>query len=186
MSKMVNAALIDGLVRELEAVDSCVIVGPRNMSAADIRDFRTKLRSEKYRIRWVKNDLARVALERAGMPGAGAVFDGASAVVFGGDGALGASRVVLEEIKKYKDKLVVHGGYFEGETLDAAGIDSLSRTPSRQEILAMVLSGIAGPLSELGQSLGGLLTEVHGLVEALVEKRGGADGAAPAEEAPSA
>lgn len=173
MSKMVNAALINGLARELEGIDSCVIVGSRGMTVSQMETFRGSLREQDYKVRWVKNNLARVALSRTEMKDVGDVFDGASALIIGEAGAIGSAKIVVEELKKYKEKLVVHGGYFEGEVLDAAGIEMLSKAPSREQALSMVLSGISGPLSDLHQSMGGLMSEVHGLIEALHKEKGG-------------
>lgn len=174
MSKMVNAALIDGLGRELDGNDSCLVVGSRGMTVKDMEQFRGALREKDYSVRWVKNALARVALARTEMKEVGRVFDGSSALILGEGGAIGSAKILVEEVKKYKDKLVVHGGYFEGEVLDAEGVNQLSKAPSREEALAMVLSGLFGPVSDLHQSMGGLLSEVHGLIEALEKEKGGA------------
>lgn len=172
MSRAVNDAMIDGLATALEDVDSCVLIGPRDMTVEEVSELRTRLREQDIRMRVVKNSLARRALDNTSMKGVGELLDGPSAVLFGGGGALAISKLIVEEAKKAKKKILIHGGYSEGEVLDAAGIDALSRAPSREEALAMVMGDMFGPVSELARSMDGLLTEVHGLLEALESERG--------------
>ena len=172
MSKLVNKAMIDGLAKELDGVDSCVVVGPRSLTVEEMEGFRNRLRENDFRMRWVKNSLARVALAKTDIKGVEAVLDGASALVFGGEGALAISRVVVKEAETLKEKLVVHGGFFEGEVVDPKGVDALSKAPNRKEALGMVLSGFFGPVDELQRSFGGLLSEMQGLIEALSKEKG--------------
>ena len=171
MSRPVNEALVDSLVKDLEGIDSCVVIGTVGMTVAEVTDLRTKLRAKDLRMRVVKNTLARRSFEQRGLHGLGDRLTGPSAVVFGADGALTISKVIVEEKKARKDKLVIHGAFSEGEVLDAAGVEALSRVPGRQELLGMVLGGLFGPVSGMAQNLDGLLTEMHGLITALSSKR---------------
>ena len=172
MSHAVNRAYIKGLIREFKDVDSCVVIGPRRLTVAEVDGLRQRLREKEIRMRVVKNTLARLALEETPIAPAGELFDGPSAVLYGGDSAITISKAIVEEAKKAKDKIVIQGGYAEGELLDAAGIDALSKAPSREEALAMILASMFGPVSDLARAMDGLLTEVHGLIGALEEKRG--------------
>ena len=175
MSKSLNAALIDELSNELEDVDSCVVVGASAMTVAEVSGFRTKLRGQAFRMRVVKNSLAKLAFERVGMAGLEAVLDGPSAVIHGGEGCLAISKIVAEAKRTAKDKLQIHGGFNEGDVVDAQGIDALSKVPGRKELLAMCMGGFFGPVSNMAQNLDNLFTEMHGLLEALVESNGGAE-----------
>lgn len=174
MSKMLNEAMIDGLAKDLDGIDACVIVGTRGLTVADVSALRNRLRAEDFRMRVVKNSLARISFERTGMPGIASLMEGTSAICWGGEGALPLSKILVDEAKKRRDKLVIHGGYSEGELLDSAGIDALSKAPSRDELLSMTMAALFGPVSDMARSMDGLLTEMHGLVSALAEKQEGA------------
>lgn len=175
MSKAVNAALIDGLARELDGVESCVVIGTSAMTVEEVSGLRAKLREQDFKMRVVKNSLAKVAFERVGLAGLEAVLNGPSAVVHGGEGAIAISKVVVEEKKTAKDKLVIHGAFNEGDVMDSQGVDALSKVPGRKELLAMVMSGFFGPVSNMAQNMDNLFTEMHGLIDALIEKNGGAE-----------
>jgi len=167
-----NAALIDGLHRELNAFDSCVIVGTAKMTVAEVSAFRKRLREQQVRMRVVKNTLATKAFERMDWNGLDKIMVGPAAVLFGSEGAIAISKVIVEEKKTAKDKLVVHGGFNEGEVLDSNGIDALSKVPGRQELLAMTLAAMFGSVSDMARNMDGLFSEMHGLIEALAEKKG--------------
>jgi large subunit ribosomal protein L10 len=166
MAKAVNAGLIDTLERDLKGADSCVLIGVQGLTVQETVALRTKLRAQNFRMRVVKNTVASLTFEKGAMKGLGKRLSGPSAVVFGGEGALAISKLVVAEVRANK-KLKIHGGYSEGEVLDAKGIDALSQVPGRHELLGMTLQAMFGPVSDFARSLDGLLSEMHGLIEAL-------------------
>ena len=177
MSKALNQAMIDGLSAELEEVDSCVLIGTRGLTVEEVSELRNKLRDQSYRMRVVKNTLAKISFEKTTMKGIGDYLDGPSAICFGGEEGAGAgplAKLLVQESTAKKDKVVIQGGFSEGEPLDAAGVDALSKAPTRDELLSMTMGAFFGPVSEMAKNFDGLLTEMHGLVEALVEEKGGA------------
>jgi large subunit ribosomal protein L10 len=172
MSKAVNAAMIDALASELNPHESCVLIGCEAFTVEESTGLRKKLREHSFRMRVVKNTLAAVAFEKAGKKGLGARLAGPSAVVFGGEGALAIAKVLVPELKTNK-KLKIHGAYTEGEVLDSSGVEALSKAPGKKELLGMTLAGLSGPLSGMAQGFDGLLTEMHGLLEAYAKKQEG-------------
>ena len=176
MSRAVNEAIINGLVEEMKDLDSCVLIGPRGLTVEEVTGLRSRLRKRNIKMRVLKNSLAARALEKTAMPGLSELLSGPSALVYGGEGAITISKVIVEEARKTKDKILIHGGFSEGEILDSQGIDSLSKAPTRDEALALVMSNFFAPVSEFARGMEGLLAEVHGLIEALEKKRvGGGD-----------
>ncbi len=170
MSKAVNAAIIDTFCKDLDGQESCVVVSWEGMNVAETVALRAKLRAQSFRMRVVKNTLAAVAFERAKFTGLGSRLGGQSAVIFGGEGAIGIAKLLVEEVKTNK-KLKIRLGYCDGEVLDAAGVQVLSTVPGRKELMGMVLGGFFGPASDMARNLDGLFTEFHGLVEALETKK---------------
>jgi large subunit ribosomal protein L10 len=166
MAKSLNVGLIDTLEKDLKGADSCVLLGFEGMTVQETVDLRAKLRANNFRMRVVKNTIASLTFDRSGMKGLGAKLSGPSAVVFGGEGALAISKLLVAELRTNK-KIKIHGGFSEGEVLDDKGIDALSKVPGRPELLAMTLGAFFGPVSEMARNLDGLFTEVHGLIEAL-------------------
>ena len=57
---------------------------------------------------------------------------------------------------KYAEKIEtfkVKGGYCDGEILDAAGLEKLAKTPSKEELLAKMLGSLQSPLYGLAIAL---------------------------------
>jgi large subunit ribosomal protein L10 len=165
--------MISGLAREVADVDSCVVIGPRGLTVEEVSGLRNRLREKNIKMRVVKNSLAALALRETPMKGLSEILDGPSAILYGGEGAIAISKIIVEEVKKAKDKILIHGGFSEGEILDGDGIDSLSKAPTREEALSMLMGDFFAPVTELARGMDGLLTEVQGLIEALSKKQEG-------------
>lgn len=172
MSKIMKAAIVDHLAGEFESAESAIVVGAGGLTVEEAQNLRNLFREEEIRLVFVKNRLARVALERVGMGPLGDVLDGASAIAVGGEGAIAISKIVIEQ-KKAMKRLRVLGGIIDGEVIDEAGVKTLSTMPGKKDLQAMTLQAFFGPVSDFAKSMDDLLTEVHGLVEALHEKQSG-------------
>lgn len=174
MSRMMKQAIVDQLVSTFEEIDSAVVLNPGRMTVEETEQLRTRLREEGFSLVHVRNKLAAIAFEKTGLGGLEAVMAGPSGVVFGGEGALPISKILVDENKKI-DNLEILGAFVDGEVIDSAGVDQLSKMPGKKELQSMVLQSFFGPVSNFHQMMNDLLTEVHGLIEAL-EDKGGAEG----------
>ncbi len=172
MSKVMKAAIVDYLAGEFEDADSAIVVGAGKLTVEEAQNLRNLFREEDIRFVFVKNRLARVALDRVGMGDLGSVLNGPSAIAVGGEGAIAISKIVMEQ-KKTMKTLRVLGGIMDGTVIDEDGVKVLSNTPGRKELQAMAMQGFFGPVSDFAKSMDDLLTEVHGLVEAFHDKQAG-------------
>ena len=171
MSKAMKQAIVDQVSTLLEPHDSGVVMTAGTLTVHETEELRTKLRQDDVQVLFLRNRLAAVAFKQAGFEGLEEVLDGPCAMAFGGEGALPISKILVDVAKK-NDKLKLLGGYMDGEVLDADGIKKLSQMPGKKELQSMVLQGMFGPVSDFCGSMNDLLTEVHGLVEALEKKQG--------------
>ena len=108
-------------------------------------------------MRVVKNTVAGVAFDKGSMKGLGARLAGPSAVIFGGEGALAISKLVVAEVEseqEAQDPRRLRGR--RGPRRQ--GVDTLSKVPSKPELLAMTLAAFFGPVSELSRGMEGLFT----------------------------
>ena len=171
MSKVMKQAIVKHLVSTLDGQDSAVVVDVGALTAQESEGLRVRMREKDMHLLTIRNRLAAIAFEKVGLGGLETVCKGPASVAFGGDGAIDISKLVIAETKTLKN-LRPLGAYMDGEVLDADGVEQLSKMPGRDELLAMIMSGMFGPVSELARSMDGLLTEVHGLIGALEEKGG--------------
>ena len=79
---------------------------------------------------------------------------------------------------KENEKLKIKGGVVEGRGLDTAGVDALSKSPSREELLSKIAGMILAPGANLAALVGAPGANLAGLVKSVSEKEESASPAA--------
>ena len=155
MSKYVKDLVTRDIKRRLEGVDDAVLVSCVGMDANTTNELRGELDSKEIQMLVVKNSLARRATEGTQLS---AAFEGASGqigVCWGSSDfvSLVKELVNLDKDKGKYDKFVADGGVMDGETLDADGLKEVSKWPSREEQISLLVGQILGPGSQLSAAL---------------------------------
>ncbi|MEA1941878.1 MAG: 50S ribosomal protein L10 [Pseudomonadota bacterium] len=162
-------------VEELDGIfanaGSVVMAHYTGMTVAEMTELRAKLREQGGTFKVVRNRLAKIALQ--GKPGEGAadLFTGPVAIAYSEDFV--AAPKVLVDYAKSNDKLVILGGFMDEEVFDSQGIDSLSKMPTREELLATIAARLTGQASQVaqrvmapGQNLAGAIAVIQEKAEA--------------------
>ena len=152
MSKYVKGMLIDAVAERLGDVTDMLVVDVSTVDAITVNQMRLAWAKKDIRALTVKNTLARKALDRNGVSGLDGVLDGPSTLVYGGEDIVALSKEITKWAKEI-DKLEIKGGTVEGQTLDEAGIQTLSKSPSREELLATIVAQILSPGANLSAAL---------------------------------
>jgi len=156
MSRYVKELVTNELRRRLDGIEDALLVNMIGLNANASDRLRGELESKSIRVLVVKNSLAARAV--AGTPLA-ALFeglDGTAAVCWGGEDIVSLAKEVvrLAEDKSYV-AFEARGGGMDGERLTAAQVVEVSKWPSRQEQLSLLVRQILGPGARLaGQLLG--------------------------------
>jgi ribosomal protein L10 len=129
----------------------------------------------------IKNSLARRATEGTPLAAAFEQMEGSLAVVWGSEDIVSLAKEItaLAGDKQY-EKFAPRGGVMDGSRLTAEQVAEVSRWPSRQEQLSILLGQILSP----GAVLAGQLTAVSGALASQIKQKGeepeGAAAEAPA------
>ena len=183
MSKAVKGMVIDEIGQRLGGHRDVLVVDTSRMDAFSQNRWRLGLRKRNIGAFTVRNTLARRALEQAGVRGLDAILAGPSTIVFGGSDIVALSKDLVDEAKK-NDKLAIKGGTVEGGAIDAAGVEALSKSPSREELIAKIVGQILAPGANLAAALLGPGSTVASQLKTIYDKDGEGDsGAAAAESA---
>lgn len=187
MSKVLRRLIVDEMSKRLKGVDSCVVLDYQGMSAQQAWEFRSALHDSKIQVEVVKNTTAAVALKKIGKEKLTKLVSGPTAIVFGGEDAVAPSKKVLAWRDKMRiKKPVIRGGYLDGQVLSPDEVVALSKTPSREVLLSILLGTLQAPIA----SAVGVLAQIpRGFVTALnhyAEKRGKDEGGGAAPTAPDA
>ena len=90
--------------------------------------------------------------------------------LFGGGEDIVALSKEITKWAKDVEAIEIRGGSVEGECLDAAGVDALSKSPSREELLSIISGQILGPGAQLSAQLLGPSGMLAGQVKSKAEE----------------
>ena len=155
MSKYVKDLVTRDIKRRLEGVEDAVLVSCVGMDANTTNELRGELDKRDIHLLVVKNSLARRATEGTQLA---AAFEGATGqigVCWGSSDFVSLVKEVVEldkDSEKY-ERFVADGGVMDGERLDADGLKAVSKWPSRQEQISMLVGQILGPGAQLSAAM---------------------------------
>ena len=180
MSKKVKSLIEKELTSKFRDVDGVAVINPRGINANKNNAIRRKLHEKGVKMTVVKNTLARRAVGGGKLKGFDRLLDGPSAVIYGQASISAIARLLLDE-KKTDEKLELRGAFFDGEAyVGDKGMEQVSKLPTREEAIGLVLAALAGPGKKLAGALKGPGGKLGAVLKAIEEKAGKAEGGAPA------
>lgn len=182
MSKFVKELLTGHLKNRLQGVNDLFLVSLVGMDAITDSNLRAELRRKNIQMTVVKNSLARRTAEGTPLAPAFESPAGMLALVWGSNDVVSLAKelVRISADKKYA-KLEAKGGVVGGTAIGADDIKKVSKWPTREEQLSILLGQILSP----GSLLASQLTSVGGALASQIKQKGEGDEEAPAGETPS-
>ena len=155
MSKYVKELVTRDIRRRLEGVEDAVLVNCVGMDANTTNELRGELDKKDIHMLVVKNSLARRATEDTQLS---AAFEGATGqvgVCWGSTDfvSLVKELVLLDKNKDKYESFVASGGVMDGERLDAEALKAVSKWPSRDEQISLLVGQILAPGANLSAAL---------------------------------
>ena len=165
-------AYVAELAEKLGGAVAGVIVDYSGISVADDTVLRRQLREAGVDYAVVKNTMLKRAAEVANLTGLDDVLHGSTALALSND-YVAAAKILCKYAESNKD-FTVKAGFMDGEVIGADKVTELSKLPSKEGLLSMLLSVLNGPIRGLAVAL-----------NAVAEKEPAEEAAAPVEEAPA-
>ncbi|ADV60704.1 ribosomal protein L10 [Isosphaera pallida ATCC 43644] len=168
MSKYVKELMCAELERDLGETTSALILDLKGLDAISEHKLRKDLRQKDIKIRVVRNNLARLVFEKKGMSGLDPFLTGPSVLVWGGSGIAELAKEISDQVKALK-KPVIKGGCVDGVAVGPDMVESLTKLPSRETLIAQVLALLMSPtrqvLAQLNAPISGVMSQVKTLAE---------------------
>ena len=162
----------EAVVAELGQIfaDSGVIVVAHyaGLTVAEMQDFRNRMREAGGAVRVAKNRLAKIALEGTPAESIGDLLKGMTVLAYSEDPVAAAK--VAEAFAKDNDKLVILGGAMGGTALDPAGVKAVAAMPSRDELIAQIVSSIGAPASSIAGAIGAPASNIAGILSTIEDR----------------
>ena len=177
MAKELKKIISKHLDATLAGIQGCVLVDYRGLDSAQTQDLRSSLRKGGVRMNVIHNRLAQRVFAQEGAPEAfQKLLKGPTAVLYGEDGAIAASKSIVQWRRKNAELAKIKGGLFQGRLLTAPDVERLAALPDRETLRARAAAVLLSPLSYLVTLTQSLLSHFAGAVKARredLEKAGG-------------
>jgi large subunit ribosomal protein L10 len=173
MSKYVKDLITSDLRKRLEGVEDALVVNVIGLKNEKSVALRQRLRQKQIHLVVVKNSLARRATEGTALAPAFEGVEGTLAVIWGGEDVISLAKEVIKIAEDAQfAPFAPKGGAMDGQPLSADQVKAVSKWPSRQEQLSILVGQILSPGAMLSSQL---LGPARTLASQLKKKAEGAD-----------
>ena len=162
--------IVDDLHDRLAKSAVVIVTDYKGLDVAAVTDLRRQLRESQIEYQVVKNTL----LIRAAADTDAALmqdhFKGPSAIALSYDDPVSPAKILTDFAKDNK-KLEIKAGVMGGKVLDLAAIKTLSSMPSREQLLAQLLSAMNGVPTSLVRVLAAVPQSLVYALQAIKEQK---------------
>lgn len=157
------------LTDKLQRTQVTLVADYRGLTVAEITELRKKLREADAEFIVAKNTLTLRAAQETGHTAIQPLLYGPTALAFAYSDGPKAARAI-NEFNRGPKKLVVRGGLFGTSLLGGDALDQVSKMPSRQQVQAEVVGGIAAPVSGVVGILNSVISNVAYVLQARIDQ----------------
>ncbi len=136
--------IIDELLARVNSSPYVLVMDYTGVTVPQFSELRNELRESGAEVHVAKNTYMRAALSDAGLPDISTELNGQTAFVTG-DGEVSAAAKTVKGFAKKVESVKLKVGILDGEVIDEEKINILASLPSRDELLAKLLSVINEP-----------------------------------------
>lgn len=185
-----KVAIVTEVKERLEQSSAVMVTEYRGLTVKELAELRRSLRPVGGAYKVYKNSLVRRAADDAGVDLSEHLI-GPTALAFteqtpeGEPGDVVTVAKVLRDFAKANPNLLIKGGYFDGQPIDAEGVKALADVEPREVLLAKLAGLMAAPMQQMAGLLQALPRDFAYGLKALIDE-GGAPGAPASEPAPAA
>jgi large subunit ribosomal protein L10 len=169
MSKYVKNLLTEDLRERLKTVHDALLVNMIGLDANTNTRLRAELRAKNIHVIVIKNSAAARAANGTPLAPLFEGISGTAAICWGAEDIVSLAKEITKLAKDDKfAPFQTRAGVMDGERLDAARVEQVSKWPSRTEQLSLLLGQILSP----GANLASQLNSVGGALASQIEQRG--------------
>lgn len=170
MLRVEKEKVVQELVEKLQKAQGVYLADFRGLDVASITELRRKLKSANVEFLVVKNTLAKLAVDEAGIPDLKDSLVGPTSVALGYEDPVEPARVLVQFARKH-ERPTIRSGLLEGQLLTAEQVTGVASLPSKEELLARVATLAQSPLTGFVYRCQGLLQKLVAILNAYRQKR---------------
>ncbi len=162
--------VVEEIKEKIQNAKSVVFVKFNGLTVAEDTELRREFRKNNVEYKVLKNTLIRRAFNDMGITDFDADLNGPTSVAFGAD-ETGASKVIVEAVKKYQDKVSIKSAFVDGGKVDEAGVKALAAMPSKEQLVAKMLGSLQAPIANFVGVLSAMPRSLVIALNAVAEKK---------------
>jgi ribosomal protein L10 len=164
---MVKGIITKELESKLGSIDDALLVDVIGLDANQSVELRRELREKSIGLMFVRKSLARRAKEGTPLATALGDMEGSLAVCWGSDDFISLAKEVtrLNEDEVKYPQFQTRGGIMDGERLSPERVKEISKWPTREEQLSMLIGQILGPGRQLVAAIKGPGSQLAGQIK---------------------
>ena len=136
----------------LKSAQTGILVDYRGLTVEQVTELRKQMREAGVEYKVLKNTMIKRAVAALGIDGVDNVLEGPTAVAVGKDDPVAPARILNDFVKKVK-KTEIKGGIVYGKAASVAEIEYLATLPSKEQLIASLMSVINGVTSKFVRTL---------------------------------
>ena len=144
--------IVDEIAELINGAQSIVLVDYRGLTVDEDTRLRRSFREAGIEYKVYKNTLIKRAIAGTAFEQVAEILEGPTAIAVSKEDATAPARVIYQNMKEMP-KLEVKGGMVEDQYYDAAGMEQISKIPSREILLGKLLGSIQSPIANLARVL---------------------------------
>ena len=168
MDRAQKEKVVEELGQIFESSGVVVVAHYAGLTVAEMQDLRARAREAGGSVRVAKNRLAKIALEGKPIAEMGELLTGMTVLTYSEDPVAAAK--VTEEFAKDNKKLEILGGAMGESALDRAGVEAVSKMPSRDELIAQIAGMLGAPASNIAGAIGAPASNIAGILSTIEDK----------------
>lgn len=146
-------AKVESLTELIKSSVSGVLVDYKGITVEEDTKLRKELREAGVNYFVEKNTMLARAFKNCGIEGLDDVLNGTTAIAVSNDDQTAPARVLGKFAETSGEKFNLKAGYIEGTVYDQAGVQALSKIPSKDVLLAQLVGSLQGPLQKLAATV---------------------------------
>jgi large subunit ribosomal protein L10 len=146
MARPEKVAEVQAIAAKLQSAQSIVLTDFTGLTVEKMTAFRALCRSRGIECRVVKNRLAQIAAADADLEVIRDHLRGPTALILSPQSQVEPAKAVVDFAQE-NEALTIKGGIVDGAYIDARQVLALSRVPSRDELIGMLMASLQSPLT---------------------------------------
>jgi len=142
MTRNQKQEMIAYLRDEFSSTSALLICDYKGTNVKSLEQLRAEAKKINAKVQVIKNTLARIAIKDSNHPDL-EIKD--TNVFVWGDDQIALSKVVVKFTENNAEKFSIKIGSFKGEKVDSKQVVSVSKLPSKEELIGMLLSVWTAP-----------------------------------------